>query len=340
MKILTFMWKRYGWKQPEVHVLRQLGVPQEIVWMEKLRFNVNVKHGRRTLQALSTIPRLMMQIKSYKDCDIVFVASDFWCEVLAFIVAKLMHKPYAIRMRGDPFIVRKILGGSLPIRVVATVYNEIEKFLFRHASLVIACTHDFENLVKPFNPNVVTVWNGMEDEYINAKQESPNMLQPVFGYLGRISREKGIQELFTALENLPLKFLVYARKDWDIPFPKNVKYMGFLPHDKVFEAYRNIDVLVLASHTEGIPRVLMESMFLGKAVIVTPVGDNKLIVDEKGGWICTHKTLKQTILEASKKSKKEILEMGLYNQAKARMLWGSWQDYKIKVVQLLESCLK
>ena len=52
--------------------------------------------------------------------------------------------------------------------------------------------------------------------------------------------------------------------------------------DNMAEFYREIDVLVLSSRTEGFPNVVAEAMSYGKPVVTTDVGDAAAIIGGDG----------------------------------------------------------
>ncbi len=55
--------------------------------------------------------------------------------------------------------------------------------------------------------------------------------------------------------------------------PGQVVFAGYLPHgERLFELYRDHDVLVHTAKTEGIPQVVLEAQFVGLPVVATDVG--------------------------------------------------------------------
>ncbi len=107
-------------------------------------------------------------------------------------------------------------------------------------------------------------------------------------FIGRLSREKGVEELIAAARNLnesghrfkltiaghgPLEQQVVDLVDSQAAGQGQVAYLGRLaPGAAVLDHMRQADWLVLPSKTEGIPRVIVEAQSVGLAVIATKVG--------------------------------------------------------------------
>jgi len=65
-----------------------------------------------------------------------------------------------------------------------------------------------------------------------------------------------------------------------------VMFRGVLDARRLLEAIDDVDVVVLASHTEGMPRVILEAFSRGKPVIATRVGGIPEVVhDEQNGLL-------------------------------------------------------
>jgi glycosyltransferase involved in cell wall biosynthesis len=52
----------------------------------------------------------------------------------------------------------------------------------------------------------------------------------------------------------------------------HIHWLGVVTHDKLPEFYAAADALVLPSHSEGTPTVLLETMAMGTPAIITRVG--------------------------------------------------------------------
>lgn len=96
-----------------------------------------------------------------------------------------------------------------------------------------------------------------------------------FLYVGRLSEEKGIIELLEVFKNLPKhKLLVIGDgplKDKVDEYKKyqNIRIIGFLPREKVYEYIKKSKAVIIPSlWYEVLPNVLLESISLGKSILV------------------------------------------------------------------------
>jgi teichuronic acid biosynthesis glycosyltransferase TuaC len=114
--------------------------------------------------------------------------------------------------------------------------------------------------------------------------------QVVVLYVGTLKPEKGVPELADAVRRLGDPFLTLIVGEGpafghgaDGHAGARVRYLGTHPHDEVPGLMSAADVLVLPSHREGLPTVLVEAGSLGLPVIASPVGGiPELLADERG----------------------------------------------------------
>jgi glycosyltransferase involved in cell wall biosynthesis len=113
--------------------------------------------------------------------------------------------------------------------------------------------------------------NGVEIPPEAAEEADP----PETLFVGRLSEEKGIREAVEATEGLNL---VVAG---DGPLRDLVpNALGFVSHDEAQTLIARAAVVVLPSHREGLPMVLLEAMARGRAIVATPVGGIPSLIED------------------------------------------------------------
>lgn len=106
--------------------------------------------------------------------------------------------------------------------------------------------------------------------------------QPVIGFAGRFTRDKGIPELITAFQlirrRLPeaVLLLVGNYEEGD-PVPRNIRNLieaepgiyrvGFAPQIELY--YQVMNIFVLPTHREGFPNTVLEAQAVGLPVVTT-----------------------------------------------------------------------
>ncbi len=120
------------------------------------------------------------------------------------------------------------------------------------------------------------------------------------GYIGRFSVEKGILNFIEAIpqvleENDGIGIAICGDGNLlgeiEQFIDKNnsserIRLSGWLPHEKLPICLNELKLLVLPSHTEGLPNILLEAMACGTPVLATPVGAvPDLVKDEATGFI-------------------------------------------------------
>lgn len=114
-------------------------------------------------------------------------------------------------------------------------------------------------------------------------------------YVGRLSPEKGPQDLLDAcLELPPQTHVVIAgsgrmRADLEkgaAAASCTIEFTGFLSEDELARIYRRARVVVIPSHTEALPNVALEAMASGVPVVATRVGGLPTLIDDgTTGWL-------------------------------------------------------
>lgn len=122
----------------------------------------------------------------------------------------------------------------------------------------------------------------------------------IVGYVGRLSREKGVMNFVDAMPLIlknrgDVKFMVGGEgkllNEIEQEIRKTgvsgkVSITGWIPHERLPYYLNELKLFVLPSYTEGLPVVLRETMACGTPILTTPVGGvPDLIKEGETGFI-------------------------------------------------------
>lgn len=114
----------------------------------------------------------------------------------------------------------------------------------------------------------------------------------LLGFIGGLQAYKGLDDLANALDETEANCSVVVAGDGperdrlERKFGDRASFLGPVPYEQIPGIYNQVDALVLPSHTEGLPRVVLEAQATGTPVIATRVGGlPEIIEDGKTGML-------------------------------------------------------
>jgi glycosyltransferase involved in cell wall biosynthesis len=147
---------------------------------------------------------------------------------------------------------------------------------------------------------IEVIHNGVGSEHVSVDWAAVRRVRselalddgPVVGTVARLSREKGVDLLVTALRDVVAKFpsvttLIVGDGPEDMSLRQlaarlgisgSVRFVG--ARDDVAALNRLLDVFVLPSREEACPMALLEAMAAGRAVVATCVGGSPELIDD------------------------------------------------------------
>jgi len=171
----------------------------------------------------------------------------------------------------------------------------VEKRGLRDADAVIATTDELCSMASRFSSRVELIPNGVDTQLFAPAGTTPRSGPPRILYVGRLSTEKNLKTIVTATSYVgdgALDIMVgsgplltdleaFARaRNVEIKFP------GIVDQAKLPAVYGSSDVFVLASFTEGHPKVLLEAMACGVPCVASDcAGNRSLITDGETGLL-------------------------------------------------------
>jgi glycosyltransferase involved in cell wall biosynthesis len=169
----------------------------------------------------------------------------------------------------------------------------------------VPCRAIAEQLIheRGFPPDKVTIVSyGIDPERFRPDAEEREAFRsglglgesPVAGIVARLDDQKGHADFLEALRMLPdMQALIVGGGPLESALRDRARALGlagrvrFLGHrDDVLNVLRGIDLLVLSSHSEGLPFVVLEAMGVGLPVVATRVGGLAEVVrDGETGYL-------------------------------------------------------
>jgi glycosyltransferase involved in cell wall biosynthesis len=215
-------------------------------------------------------------------CRVVYIHTasfnSFYRKSLFMVLAILMRHRLIVHIHPSYF--------SQFIFDLRGVKKYIARAILSKASAFIVLTPEIkENMGKLFPDKPIYVLNnpidirGMENR--NGLQRSPNSLL----FLGWYMKRKGVYELVDAIgmlleQGYDVSADFYGTKEVeklqgyvsDLGLNKNIRINGWIGEEEKLKALYSCNVLVLPSHTEGIPNVILEAMATKTPIVSTLVG--------------------------------------------------------------------
>ena len=225
--------------------------------------------------------------------------------VLTYSIKSNIYAGYAAGRKGIPFCANvQGLGTAFQRPLLAAFVTLLYKLSFRKVKLVF-----FENSTnaeefvkrKIIAPEKELVLNGagVNNEFFEYR-EYPDNETTKFLYVGRIMKEKGMDELFEAARRMKddgFSFSLglvgfyedeYQEKVEKLEKDGIVSYYGF--RDDLRPLYEKADCIIMPSHHEGMNNVLLEAAASGRAVIASDIpGCRESVEDGVTGFLHTAK---------------------------------------------------
>jgi len=281
-----------------------------IVTCQKRRYFKDIKDGKiygiihrsgsspidRALRYIWTQIRISWYLINLTKYDLwIFYIGD--ALIIPMITAKVLRKKVVLAMGG--FMEKEIKLKNDYTANVLILPKKINLFL---SNKIIVY---FQNLIKEWGLEkyegkiYIAHEHFLDFDKLKIKKkldERDNLV----GYIGRLSREKGISNFVEAIPEImkrrdDLGFLVggdgqLREKIEEYLNGKNlndkVKLVGWIPYDKLSGYLNELQLLILPSYTEGLPNIMLEAMACGTPVLATPVGGiPDIIKDEETGFI-------------------------------------------------------
>jgi glycosyltransferase involved in cell wall biosynthesis len=177
-------------------------------------------------------------------------------------------------LSGRPYVV-SLPGTDMELAARAP---RLARPILKRARVTLAVSHAIAEQARGLGARDVRVVHpGMEIPADPGEKAEPTEVL----FVGRLSPEKGIEDLMKVADGLNLKVV------GDGPLRASVPNgLGYLPRAEVLEHYRRAAVVVCPSRRDGFPLACAEAMAYGCAVVATSVGGlPDMVIDGETGLL-------------------------------------------------------
>jgi glycosyltransferase involved in cell wall biosynthesis len=177
-------------------------------------------------------------------------------------------------LSGRPYVV-SLPGTDMELAARAP---RLARPILKRARVTLAVSHAIAEQARGLGARDVRVVHpGMEIPADPGEKAEPAEVL----FVGRLSPEKGIEDLMKVADGLNLKVV------GDGPLRASVPNgLGYLPRAEVLEHYRRAAVVVCPSRRDGFPLACAEAMAYGCAVVATSVGGlPDMVIDGETGLL-------------------------------------------------------
>lgn len=270
---------------------------EEGVTVVRVRALRKSAHQSGILEMLSYILAANWQVvglvKTYKiDSTLAFFS------VPGGIVARWIHlltrTPYVVSLRGGD-----VPGTEPHLAVFYRVLQPLRRDILKHAQAVCAPSQGLKELSEKADPfPVQVVPNGINTDLFRPDPERRSKV-PTLLSVGRLHAQKNVGYLLNLVAAIKSRTEIKAQIIGDGPERTSleetaaalgiadcVQFNGWLPRERVREAYQSATFLVHASSYEGMSNVILEALASGLPVVASRIPENtELIEDGANGFL-------------------------------------------------------
>jgi len=297
-----------------------------ISWSNKTYYKKNKNLETVHLYGLYLLPRFIYDFLLILISPIIIAINNFKSDYIYVREFPLLAAAIAIKMIFGSKIV--FFLGSMPKdlalsrnwgKIKKIYYVLCEKFLKNFVDIYLANGEATKNYLINIGINEKDIKIMVEDvierdsKLINSSQKG--LTRAVYDIIdskkiilsvGRLEKEKGFERLIKAFANINNNDYVLIivgegvlKEDLlkliiDLKLSERVILTGYIDRKKIWNFYRDADIFVLLSYSEGNPTVIREAMYMGVPVIgsnIKPImefinadGDRGFIWDEQMGF--------------------------------------------------------
>lgn len=263
---------------------------------------------RKTKDHTHFSPALLWALRSeilrfaQKDKSLVIHIHAWWNLVSIFTcsIAKWYNVPVILSPRG---MLTNYTAANRNAKIKTIIHNMLGKKLLKYCHIHVTSEKEKNDVLEIIEPKSITIIPNLVNfpifNTINYKELSSQNSNFNLIFLSRIEEKKGLELLFDALAKLQIEWKLtiagsgepgyinsLKNKSEQLNISNQIYWVGQVKNEDKFKLIAENDLLVLASYNENFANVVIESLSVGTAVLLsTEVGLASYVQEKKLGWI-------------------------------------------------------
>jgi len=235
----------------------------------------------------------LLMYRKVRQSDLIHLNPFNFTELILLFIARIHGKKCIATMHSN-------INYHFPTYIIALemtrliiVYNVTLWLADR--IVFLTCDHlenyrKFSLLKNRFRKKAVIIPNAMESERILPERKPVSKRPLTCIFVGRFERRKGIYDLLALAEQLQeeeIRFLVIGFGPLQPQKPlKNVKIVGSVSNDNLFDYYDKSDILLMPSYSEAFCITILEALARGLAILTYDIpGMREKIEEGRNGYL-------------------------------------------------------
>jgi glycosyltransferase involved in cell wall biosynthesis len=244
------------------------------------------------------LPFFIYRLGKKERIDIFMNVANHYFLFSLMIPAKLCKAKLLARISGVPIQgrSRKSLVGLLRYKAGLL----IERFSLEGIDLVHALSNKLKNIyiARGINPaKIVVVSQGCNTSKFSPRKTYKNQKKKRILYVGRLDANKRVKDIINAFALIHKKYndceLVIAGMGEildelyglcsELEIGDCTRFLQYVNHDELPSLYNKSDILILVSHSEGLPNVVLEAQACSLPVVGTDAGELPILLERNRG---------------------------------------------------------
>lgn len=203
----------------------------------------------------------------------------------ATVTKILLGKRFIVNYGYDYSEVAQIEGKSLQ----ALLYKVVNMVILSFADKIIVPANTLaQKLASKYQNKTVYIPNGVDTKlFYPAKTKKPKTALSII-FMGRLEEQKNLKNLIKAAANLKVSYTLnfYGGGSLEKSLIKLSKSIGVpliirkpVAYENVAKILRSCDIFVLPSYKEGSPKILLEAMSSGCAIVASDIPEIREIIE-------------------------------------------------------------